>query len=285
MNYRHIYHAGNFADVFKHCVLVVLLESLLRKEKPFCYVDTHAGLGIYDLQQESSQKTLEYLSGVSRVLDYGHKDIPVEITPYLTAIKKLNQAYIVNDDLTGDNIHFYPGSPFIARSLLRSQDRMVLMELHQEDVLTLREVFSRDKQVAVHHYDGYQGLKAFLPPAERRGLVLIDPSFEQKNELDLVLSALESALSRWQTGIYAIWYPIKDFTLVDNFLRAIRKMGFPYLISDLIIGKQTMLKEFIGCGMVIVNPPWQIEAALEKVLQGLWKALSPELIGGVRVTK
>jgi 23S rRNA (adenine2030-N6)-methyltransferase len=273
MNYRHVYHAGNFSDVFKHSILVLLLENLLRKEKPFCYVDTHAGLGVYNLQSPAAQKTLEYLSGISRVLNWAENDIPVEIAPYLAAIKKLN------------NVNFYPGSPFIARSLLRPQDRMVLMELHPEDVLSLKNVFVNDKQVGVHHYDGYQGLKAFLPPHERRGLVLIDPAFEQKNEFDLVLLALENALLRWQTGIYAIWYPIKDLALVANFLHSLSKMDLQCLVCEMIIDKQTVLKEFIGCGMVIINPPWQIEIVLKRVLSWLWRVLAVNFAGGVKVTR
>lgn len=283
MNYRHIYHAGNFADVFKHCILVLLLESLLRKEKPFCYVDTHAGLGIYDLQSLPAQKTLEYLRGISLILNCDHEDIPTEIAPYLAAIKKLNKNVAVTKALTGDSMHFYPGSPFVARTMLRSCDRMILMELHQEDVLTLKQEFAQDQQVVVHHYDGYQGLKAFLPPQERRGLVLIDPAFEQKDEFAKVLFSLERALTRWQNGIYAIWYPIKDFTSVDNFLRDLSKTGSHYLVCEMTISKQTALKEFVGCGMVIVNPPWQIEKALEKVLPWLWKILSPNSEGGVKI--
>lgn len=288
MNYRHIYHAGNFGDVFKHCILVLLLEKLRQKDNPFCYVDTHAGLGIYDLQSDPAQKTLEYLGGISRILDYVYGEVPSEITPYLALIKKMNKT-AVTGALTGNNIRFYPGSPYLARSLLRPDDHMILMELHQEDVLSLKKLFTRDKQVAVHHYDGYQGLKAFLPPHERRGLVLIDPAFEQKNEFELVLSALEVAMARWQNGIYAIWYPIKDFTLVHKFLDALSKMDIQYLISEMTIGKNTIgkkpvLKEFIGCGMVIVNPPWQFDVILKKVLSWLWQILSPNQEGYIKVT-
>jgi 23S rRNA (adenine2030-N6)-methyltransferase len=286
MNYRHIYHAGNFADVFKHCILVMLIENLLRKDKSFCYVDTHAGLGIYDLKTISAQKTLEYSLGISRVLGYAGEDIPAEIAPYLSAVKQLNatQAAIEPSKLTGSNISLYPGSPYIARSLLRPHDRMILMELHKEDILQLKQVFSKDKQVAVHHCDGYQGLKAFLPPRERRGLVLIDPSFEHKNEFELILAALKVALARWLTGTYAIWYPIKDFALVKDFLCALNKMNIPTVVSEITIGKQTELKEFIGCGMAILNPPWQLDKTLEKVLPWLWKILSPHHEGRWAIT-
>lgn len=282
MNYRHIYHAGNFADVFKHCILVLLLEGLLHKEKPFCYIETHAGLGVYDLRSELAQKTLEYVAGISQVLNDSREAPPKEVIPYLAVINELNKNVLVNEKLNGNNIRFYPGSPFIARSLLRAQDRMVLMELHPEDILLLKERFAKDKQVAVHHYNGYQGLKAFLPPHERRGLVLIDPAFEQKNEFDLVLSALKECVrSHWPTGIYALWYPIKDYTACDNFLDALKKMDFKYLVCEMTIDERTVLKKFIGCGMVIINPPWQIEKALERVLSWLWQVLSPHLKGGI----
>lgn len=282
MNYRHIYHAGNFADVFKHCILVLLLESLLRKEKPFCYIDTHAGLGIYDLASLPSQRTLEYHHGVSRVLKSARDSFPIEISPYLKVLEKLNKPNVTKA-LGDDNLRFYPGSPFIARSLLRSSDRLILMELHNEDVVLLKRLFANDRQVMVHHYDGYKGLKAFLPPRERRGLVLIDPAFEQKNEFKTVLSALECALSRWPTGTYAVWYPIKDFTLVDNFRRALNQMRMKYLISEITIAKSTPLKKFIGCGMVIINPPWQIDKVLQKVLPWLWQILSQDFEGGIKI--
>lgn len=282
MNYRHVYHAGNFADVFKHCILGLLLKSLWRKEQPYCYIDTHAGLGIYDLRSEAAEKTSEYLFGVSRVLSSASENIPPEIDFYLQALKELNSE-VDGAPLTSSNIRLYPGSPFLARFLLRPQDRMILTELHPEDVLSLRDLFAKDQQVTVHHYDGYQGLKAFLPPSERRGLVLIDPAYEQKNEFILILSALEVALSRWRTGVYAIWYPIKDFTLVDNFLRSLGNMDLKYIVSEITLSKQTVSKELVGCGMVIVNPSWQIEIALEKVLSWLWRTLSPEREGGVKI--
>lgn len=284
MNYRHIYHAGNFADVFKHCVLLLLIESLLHKDKPFCYVDTHAGIGIYDLQSEFAQKTLEYSLGVAHILDCAAQDIPPELAPYLAAIKQLNFPFVTMP-LNGSNLRFYPGSPYLVRSLLRAHDRMILTELHKEDVLQLKQVFARDKQVAVHHCDGYQGLKAFLPPRERRGLVLIDPAFEQKNEFELILAALQTALSRWQSGIYAIWYPITDFALVSNFRRFLRKMSVPVLICEMTINKQTALKEFVGCGFAIINPPWQLDKKLQRVLPWLWKALSINQQGAVEITK
>ncbi len=284
MNYRHIYHAGNFADVFKHCILVLLLESLLRKDKPFCYLETHAGLGVYDLHSQATQRTLEYLSGIARVLDNCNDHgtcYPQAIAPYLAAINKVNASILVDGKLTAANLRFYPGSPLIARSLLRPQDRMVLMELHQEDVLLLKKVFAKDSQVAVHYYNGYQGLKAFLPPVERRGLVLIDPAFEQTNEFDLMLTALqEQVKSRWPTGIYALWYPIKDHIACNNFLGSLKKMDFKYLVCEMTLAKRAGLEKFIGCGMVIINPPWQIEQRLTEVLSWLWQVLSPAREGG-----
>lgn len=286
MNYRHIYHAGNFADVFKHSLLVLLMKSLLRKDKPICYLDTHAGLGIYDLHAEAAKKTLEYQLGIGRVLDCAAAEIPAEVLPYLNIVKDLNNSNkkpINKTSIIGNELHYYPGSSFIVRSLLRSDDSMILMELHPDDVLLLKQTFVKDKQVAVHHLDGYQGLKAFLPPKERRGLVLIDPPFEQKNEFELILKGIDIALSRWPTGVYAIWYPIKDFTLVDNFRRSLSKVNIPYFIGEMLIDKPAQLKKFVGCGMAILNPPWQFDAVLNKVLPWLWRVLSSGQNGGIKI--
>jgi 23S rRNA (adenine2030-N6)-methyltransferase len=166
MNYRHIYHAGNFADVFKHVLLVALIRSLLQKDKAFCFLDTHAGIGRYDLQSTQAQKCKEFVGGIAKIMQ--QEKPPALIADYLNCVKKTNAN-------APDQLQFYPGSPDIVKQLMRPQDRMILTELHDEDYLTLRRAFPHDKQVGVHLQDGYQALKAFLPPPERRGLVLIDP--------------------------------------------------------------------------------------------------------------
>lgn len=265
MNYRHIYHAGNFADVFKHSILTLLIQNLLRKDTPFCYLDTHAGIGVYNLLSILAQKTKEYELGIARILKC--ENHPAELDKYLAIVKKLN----VNN-MTISN---YPGSPYIAYSLLRPIDRMILLELHHEDIFTLKEKFFNNKQVSVHHYDGYQGLKAFLPPKERRGLVLIDPPFEQPDEFEQIIAGLKVALTRWATGIYAIWYPIKDIKAVNQFKFNLHNLGIKnLLIKELIIEKyDTTSNAFRGCGMAIINPPWQFDQLVTPIISWLQKIL------------
>jgi 23S rRNA (adenine2030-N6)-methyltransferase len=265
MNYRHIYHAGNFGDVFKHSILTLLIQNLLRKNTPFCYLDTHAGIGVYNLLSVLAQKTMEYESGIAKLLKCD--SYPKELNIYLDIVKKLN----INKKSS-----YYPGSPYIARSLLRPIDRMILLELHHEDIFTLKQNFFDNKQVAVHYYDGYQGLKAFLPPKERRGLVLIDPPFEQPDEFDRIIAGLKVALTRWVTGIYAIWYPIKDLSAVNKFKCDLNNLGIKKLLStELIIEKSNATSNiFRGCGMAIINPPWKFDQLMMRVVNWLQDVLS-----------
>ncbi len=277
MNYRHIYHAGIFADIFKHAIVSVLIQSLLSKEKPFCYVDTHAGIGLYDLQQAAAQKTQEYATGLVPLLRA--ENYPALLKPYLAAIAAYNKV---------DNItvmpRYYPGSPCVVRHLLREQDRMILSELHQEDVKYLKQVFWNDKQVAVHHVDGYQAIKAFLPPKERRGLVLIDPPYEQENEFAKIIDALVMGLQQWETGVYAVWYPLKDRMITNHFLRKIKtRVDKEILVTELTIYSTEIKNTLNGCGMVIVNPPWQLEEKLNALVPWLWNVLSLNKQGGCRV--
>jgi 23S rRNA (adenine2030-N6)-methyltransferase len=263
MNYRHSYHAGNFADVFKHSILVLLIQKLLQKEKPFCYFDSHAGIGYYDLYSAETQKTQEYISGIAKVL--AQESYPPELTTYINIIKKLN---------LGDSMQYYPGSPYIVRQMLRAQDRMVLMELHKDDVQMLKQNFFNDQQVAVHHCDGYLGLKAFLPPKENRGLVLIDPPFEEKDEFTKVIEGLKIALERWRNGIYAIWYPIKDRLSVNEFLTQINTIApNEVLVSEITIVEQSELSSLVSCGMAIINPPWQLDQKLKYVVPWMEKTM------------
>ncbi len=266
MNYRHVYHAGNFADVFKHIILVSLIQSLHRKETGFCYLETHAGIGVYDLQSDATQKCKEFKDGIKKVL--GRPDQPALIQDYLNCVKKLNES---------DELRYYPGSPYFARQFLRSQDRMVLSELHPDDFLTLKKVFSNDSQTAIHHQDGYQSLKAFLPPKERRGLVLIDPPYEKAEELAALPGILAKAVDRFETGIYALWYPIKTERRLSYFYRDLKnKIKRPMLIAEMYVHPEDVQTELNGCGMIVVNPPWQFDRQLEIILPWLWKTLSVE---------
>lgn len=277
MNYRHIYHAGSFADVFKHLVLVGLLQALHHKEKPFCYIDTHAGIGRYDLSSPAAQKTQEYSSGIAKITQQ-----PVIASPMLQAY--LAAVSAVNDSSAQLPPRFYPGSPRIARHLLRPQDRMILSELHGDDIALLKQEFHGDKQVAVHQQDGYLALKAFLPPKEKRGLVLIDPPFEQSNELERICTALKSALKHWDTGIYAIWYPIKEKNFTQKLHQQLQLLPCKdILFVELSIYPEDAPISLNGSGMAILNPPWQFDTQLKSVIPWLWQVLSPEKRGCFRI--
>jgi 23S rRNA (adenine2030-N6)-methyltransferase len=264
MNYRHAYHAGNFADAFKHLILIALVQSFLRKDSGFCYLETHAGSGCYDLNAPNAQKSKEYESGVVKIL--AAHDQPKLVQDYAACIKELNHK---------PDMHYYPGSPFFARHFMRPQDRMVLSELHPEDYEELKSLFKFDRQVAVHMQDGYLSLKALLPPKERRGLVLIDPPYENPMEFSMIANKLDLALSRWETGTYAVWYPIKTHQHLTRFYRDLKnKIKHPMLTVELMIHHDDVGTQLNGCGMVIINPPWQLDQQLEALLPWLWNALS-----------
>jgi len=277
MNYRHIYHAGNFADVFKHVVLAELLKTLLRKEKPFCYLETHAGIGRYDLQTMEAQKTKEYLSGIVAVYQQTEQ-LPVEVQAYLQIVKGLNKG-------AEQLLRYYPGSPCIAQSVLRAQDSMILAELHPEDAVLLKKEFAADKRVSVHQMDGYNALKAFLPPKERRGLVLIDPPFEQEHEVSRIEQGLQTALRRWSSGIFVVWYPLKDQKLIQKLQQKLNALGVAEILyAELSIYPEDNPTGLNGSGLAILNPPWQFDQQLQQFLPQLWQILSPQKTGKLSVT-
>ena len=269
MNYRHTYHAGNFADVVKHIVLTALINNLTRKDTPFCYIDTHAGIGYYDLMSTFADKTKEYTGGIEKVIQA--ENPPALVKRYLDCV------HLINNKLSGAKyaaLQYYPGSPMIARSLMRANDRIVACELHPEDYQSLRNAFLGDKQVAVHHTDGFLGLKAFLPPPLRRGLVLIDPPYENPDEFTRLVRSLPIALKRWETGIYAIWYPIKDQIQVSKFYRTLKEtIHQPIYTIELTIYPD-IPNHLNGCGMAIINPPWQFDETMKEILPWVWKALT-----------
>lgn len=262
MNYRHLYHAGNFADVCKHLCLLALLDHLRKKPEPFCYLDTHAGIGRYELSRMEAQKTGEYHGGIGKLL--GAQALPPELTDYVERVIGFDAGN------RRDALRVYPGSPALARGKLREQDRAVLVELHPADFETLKALFRGDRQVAVHHMNAYHAMKAFVPPRERRGLVLIDPPFEIEDEFEQLVSGLQEAHRRWPTGIYAIWYPVKDRREVFRFHAALRRTGIrKILAAEFCLYPEDLPDRLNGSGMVIVNPPWQIEQRLLPNLQAL----------------
>jgi 23S rRNA (adenine2030-N6)-methyltransferase len=262
--YRHLFHAGNFADVFKHVLLTRLLLALAKKDTPFCYLDTHAGSGRYNLAHDWAQKAREYESGIAKL--WQREDIPESLTPYLAAVRADNADGV---------LRFYPGSPRIARRFFRAQDRAVLSELNQTDCEALKTLFARDRQVAAHHMDGYQALKAFLPPAERRGLVLLDSSFDRAREFVRIVEALIAAHQRWPTGIYAIWYPLMDAAGMKAFARDVISTGLRKILRvEIAILPPEWTQTTRGCGLLIVNPPWHFEDEAKPLVDWLWGALS-----------
>jgi 23S rRNA (adenine2030-N6)-methyltransferase len=277
MNYRHAFHAGNFADVFKHTILIGLLDALKQKAAPFCYFDTHAGTGSYDLRGVEAEKTAEAADGVLRLLDV--KSPQPLLQAYLDLLRSLNPAG------AGRELALYPGSPLIAAKTMRDTDRAVLCELQPDEAAQLKKLFAHDARVGVHQRDGYTALGALVPPKERRGLVLVDPPFEaQDDEFRAVEAALDTAYSRWPTGIYAIWYPIKLREQTRPFHRwfASNKIG-KTLVVELLRQPDDSALRLNGCGMVIVNPPWQFDQQLRQLMPVLQERLKVSGPGQVRL--
>lgn len=267
MNYRHIYHAGNFGDVVKHVVLTLLLRRLMLKGTPVCVFDTHAGIGKYNLASEEAMKTLEFQGGIGVLLRVGN--LPEVFAPYCDAVRQCG----CRPEDEG-NPGWYPGSPWIARHFLRSGDRLLLSELHPHDVQSLRNTFVGDRQVSVHHVDAYSALKAFLPPTERRGLILIDPAFEVENEFELVVKGLSEAYRRFATGVYAVWFPIKERKPIELFYDDFCRAGFERMLAlELLVYPELAPDRLNGCGMLIVNPPWQVDDELREALPVLQECL------------
>ncbi|MCC8992801.1 MAG: 23S rRNA (adenine(2030)-N(6))-methyltransferase RlmJ [Candidatus Contendobacter sp.] len=265
LSYRHAFHAGNFADIFKHVLLLQLLQALRRKDKPFCVLDTHAGAGRYDLHSTAAIKNRESADGIGRL--WNQPDLGPELNEYRTQVRALNP---------DGELRNYPGSPRLIRALLRPNDRLILTELHPGDYRLLKTEFAGDRSVAVHHADGYASLKAFLPPAERRGLVFIDPAFELRDEFDRLLEAVQVIHRRWAGGMMALWYPILDRAPSLRWQRALQELAIPaMLVTELGIQPYDALFGLHGCGMVIVNPPWQLDEILKRLL--------PELLQKLRV--
>ena len=273
MNYRHAYHAGNFADVTKHLILTALLAALSRKDKPMVYMDTHAGRYSYKLQEGAAAKASEWRDGIGR-LWAAKGSTPAnewpELTRYLQAVREINPEPA--RDLPTD----YPGSSQLARALLRPTDRLILCETEAEEYQHLKMGFANDPQTAVHQRDGYEALKAFLPPAERRGLVLIDPPFEETNETDRLLASLLASHERWPTGVFAAWYPLAYRTPANSLHRSLINSGLRRILKVELTTGPERLYGLYGSGMIIINPPWGVAETLTKWLPTLATRLAPK---------
>lgn len=252
LSYRHGFHAGGFPDVHKHIALVLLLGSLLKKDAPLCCLDTHAGAGEYDLQDRFAQTVREYEDGIRRL--WSVADAPPAVSDYLAAVRAFNR----KRSGPAEAPRYYPGSPRLMADLLRPGDRLVLVERHNTDAPVLRRSFARDRRVAVHHRDGYEALPALVPPAERRGLVFMDPSFELRGEFHQATDALVGAWRKWPTGHYLLWYPVQRRQPLAAFHRALKRSGIrKILVAELSVAPDSAPNRLGGSGLVVVNPPWQ----------------------------
>ena len=273
LSYRHSYHAGNFADVLKHTVLASILDYLLQKDKPFCYLDTHSGCGAYQLDSEQSQKTGEFKNGIATLWD--NKKLPVPVTRYMDQVKAFN----------GEGaLRLYPGSPMICNQMRRDDDRMFLFELHPNEFTNMRENFSGDRSIKMAKKDGLEGLIANMPPKERRGLVLIDPSYEIKTEYDEVVDTLIAAHRRFATGTYALWYPVVKRTVISKMERALKASGIKNIqLFELAIEADKEERGMTSSGMVVINAPWTLKKEMQHSLPFLAETLGINGEGSYRI--
>jgi 23S rRNA (adenine2030-N6)-methyltransferase len=273
MNYRHAFHAGNFADVHKHGVLVRVLLHLRLKPAAFRVIDTHAGSGRYDLCGSEAIRSGEWHQGIERI--WRARDggtVPDQIRPYLDVVAALNP---------GGELRIYPGSPLIAKSLLRAQDRLIACELEPGSGAALATALRGDRRAKALTVDGWVAAAAYVPPPERRGLVLIDPPFEEAADFTHLSHILTVAHRKWPTGTFLLWYPIKDRQAPDALARRLRKLSVPNILrSELIMGPPRAEGALVGSGLVVVNPPFTLERELRILMPALCRLLSPE--AGVR---
>jgi 23S rRNA (adenine2030-N6)-methyltransferase len=271
--YRHQFHAGNFADVFKHALLAQLVLALGKKDKPFFCLDTHAGIAHYDLQHEWTQKNAEYRNGIA--LLWERSDAPPEMAPYLDAVRAENR---------DGKLRYYPGSPRIVRRLMRAGDRMVLTELNKKDCASLATQYARDRQVHVECADGYHAMISYLPPKERRGLIFVDSSFDRAREFQRLTQGLAAAHHKFATGTYALWYPLMDADAMRGFDRGMTATGIRRILqTEIALHSENRTLGMRGCGMLVVNPPFGFDVTARTLLKWLWPVLSKEGAGYQKV--
>lgn len=269
MNYRHAFHAGNFADVHKHAVLGRILVHLRGKPAAFRVIDTHAGAGRYDLYASEASRSGEWRDGIERLWDVrGPAAVHPLLTPYLDAVAALNP---------DGKLRFYPGSPLIAENLLRSQDRLIACEVEPRSASALAAALRGDARAKALKIDGWTALAAYVPPKERRGLVLVDPPFEDAADFARLSSALGAAHRKWPTGIYMLWYPIKERAAPDALARQLKKLAVPNILRcELTIGPPRAQAGLLGSGLIVVNPPFKLQADLQIFMPALGRTLSPQ---------
>ncbi|MGZ5030241.1 MAG: 23S rRNA (adenine(2030)-N(6))-methyltransferase RlmJ [Methylobacter sp.] len=259
LSYRHSFHAGNFADVLKHVILIHSLDYLRKKDKPFCCIDTHAGPGKYELDSDYALKNREFDNGITKL--WQRNDLPDCVARYVSLIKGFNGP---------DKLTRYPGSPLIAKQLLRDKDRLCLFELHNTEIKSLSAVAAKDKRINVFHADGLKASLKLLPPFERRGLVLLDPSYEIKSDYRQVVETLIAMHKRFATGTYALWYPVVDRKRNQELERTIKASGIKNVqLFELGIRADSDEHGMTASGMIVINPPWTLATDMKQVLPWL----------------
>ena len=266
MNYRHAFHAGNFADVFKHIIIVRILTHLREKAAPFRVIDTHAGDGLYDLASEEASRTGEWRDGIGRLVE---AKLPAEaaklLAPYLAALRACNQA---------DELRYYPGSPMLALHLLRPQDRLVACEIEPRAAAALSRHLRGAPNVKAVGIDGWIALNAYVPAKERRGLVIVDPPFEQPDDFIRLADAVTGAHRKWPTGIYLMWYPVKGSDAPDRFIKKLQRAEMEKCLRvEFAVASQGPVGELNACGIIVVNPPWRLAAEIRTFAPALLNAL------------
>lgn len=266
LSYRHSYHAGNHADVIKHLVEVAILQYLLKKDKPFCYHDTHAGAGLYSLESSHAQKTAEYQTGIGRLFPYQAQLQSPALQHYLQLVQQLNPS---------GTLQFYPGSPSIARLMLRSTDSIQATELHPTDFPLLQAQFLKRGHCRIEQMDAYAGLKAMLPPLHKRGLILIDPPYELKTEYQDLIKGLQLAYQRFPQATYAIWYPVIERASIEAVLASIAQTGIRNQLRIEFCPKADSLGfGMTGSGMLVINPPYTLADDMRAALTEISPLLS-----------
>ena len=275
MNYRHHFHAGNFADVMKHVLLLQLLSRLNTKDKPYRYIDTHGGAGKYDLSQAPAQKSGEFLTGIHRLVqlsDMEKRQAPEAIQQYLKLVEELRAQ---------EGKGSYPGSPWFALQGMREIDKATIFEMQRDVFQQLRHNI-HDKRAGLHERDAYEGLLAVIPPKEKRGLVMIDPPYElERKDFPQLVELLQSAYKKWPTGVFAVWYPIKDRAMIERFEKKMFKTGIRrQLICEICVWPDDTPVGLNGCGLLVINPPWQFSEQADQALQWLFPHLRMQETGG-----
>jgi len=273
LSYRHSFHAGNFADVLKHIILIKILEHLKKKDKPFCCIDTHAGPGEYALDEGYALKNREFENGIGKL--WQRDDLPDSLANYVNFIKKFNNT---------DELIRYPGSPLIIKQFLRNKDRLFLYELHSTEIELLNISVTRDRRIKVFHADGLKNVLGLLPPNEHRGMILIDPSYEIKSDYNLVIETLIQMHKRFATGIYALWYPVVERSRNKQLEKAIKTSGIKNVqLFELGIKTDTHEHGMTASGMIVVNPPWTLAADMQQILPWLADVLGIDGAGLYRI--